>query len=138
MLQVLLGFVKAIELAYKNIDGYNSKLTMLREYCIKQVGTKFPNVILNGDRVDRLPGNVNFSFKDVNGGDLLLELDEMGICASTGSACNSGSNLPSHVLTAIGLEPEYLQGSLRLTFGDENTKEDIDFFVNALNEILNK
>ena len=93
---------------------------------------------MNGDRVDRLPGNVNFSFKDVNGGDLLLELDEMGICASTGSACNSGSNLPSHVLTAIGLEPEYLQGSLRLTFGDENTKEDIDFFVNALNEILSK
>ena len=97
---------------------------------------KIPGTILNGHRTKRLPGNANISFKGVNGGDLLLKLDEKGICASTGSACNTGSTEPSHVLVSIGLKPEYLQGSLRTTFGYENTKEDIDYLLSSLKEII--
>ena len=134
----IVGLGKAIELAYNNIDEYNKKLTELREYYISQVEKKIPDVKLNGHRNNRLPGNVNISFKNVDGGELLLKLDEKGICASTGSACNSGSTQPSHVLTAIGLKPEYLESSLRITFGEENTKEDIDYLVDNLEEIVNK
>ncbi len=128
----IVGLGKAIEIAYQNIDEYNEKLTELREYYISQVEKRIPNIKLNGHRTNRLPGNVNISFKDVDGGELLLKLDEKGICASTGSACNSGSAEPSHVLTAIGLKPEYLEGSLRITFGEDNTKEDVDYLVDNL------
>ena len=76
------------------------------------------------------------SFKGIHGGDLLLKLDEQGICVSTGSACSSGSTEPSHVLTSIGLGAEYLQGSLRVTFGNENTKEDVDYLIKNLEEII--
>ena len=132
----IIGLGKAIELAYKNIDEYNDKLQKLRDYYISEVENKIPGTILNGHRTKRLPGNANISFKGVNGGDLLLKLDEKGICASTGSACNTGSTEPSHVLVSIGLKPEYLQGSLRATFGYENTKEDIDYLLSSLKEII--
>ena len=132
----IIGLGKAIELAYKNIDEYNDKLQKLRDYYISEVENKIPGTILNGHRTKRLPGNANISFKGVNGGDLLLKLDEKGICASTGSACNTGSTQPSHVLVSIGLKPEYLQGSLRTTFGYENTKEDIDYLLSSLKEII--
>ena len=132
----IIGLGKAIELAYKNIDEYNDKLQKLRDYYISEVEKKIPVTILNGHRTKRLPGNANISFKGVNGGDLLLKLDEKGICASTGSACNTGSTEPSHVLVSIGLKPEYLQGSLRTTFGYENTKEDIDYLLSSLKEII--
>lgn len=132
----IIGLGKAIELAYKNIDEYNDKLQKLRDYYISEVEKKIPGTILNGHRTKRLPGNANISFKGVNGGDLLLKLDEKGICASTGSACNTGSTEPSHVLVSIGLKPEYLQGSLRTTFGYENTKEDIDYLLSSLKEII--
>ena len=132
----IIGLGKAIELAYKNIDEYNDKLQKLRDYYISEVENKIPGTILNGHRTKRLPGNANISFKGVNGGDLLLKLDEKGICASTGSACNTGSTEPSHVLVSIGLKPEYLQGSLRTTFGYENTKEDIDYLLSSLKEII--
>lgn len=132
----IIGLGKAIELAYKNIDEYNDKLQKLRDYYISEVENKIPGTILNGHRTKRLPGNANISFKGVNGGDLLLKLDEKGICASTGSACNTGSTEPSHVLVAIGLRPEYLQGSLRITFGEENTKADVDYLVSSLKEII--
>ena len=131
----IVGLVKAIELAYENLDEYNNKLLELREYYISEIEKKIPNAKLNGHRTKRLAGNANISFKGIDGGDLLLKLDEQGICASTGSACNSGSTKPSHVLTAIGLEQEYLQGSLRITFGKENTKEDVDFLIKNLEEI---
>ena len=131
----IVGLGKAIELAYENLDEYNNKLLELREYYISEIEKKIPNAKLNGHRTKRLAGNANISFKGIDGGDLLLKLDEQGICASTGSACNSGSTKPSHVLTAIGLEQEYLQGSLRITFGKENTKEDVDFLIKNLEEI---
>lgn len=132
----IVGLGKAIELAYENLDEYNEKLTKLRDYYISQVENRIPDIKLNGHRTKRLPGNSNISFKNVDGGELLLKLDEKGICTSTGSACNSGSSEPSHVLTAIGLRPEYLEGSLRTTFGEENTKEDVDFLIYNLEKIV--
>lgn len=132
----IVGLGKAIELAYRNIDSYNNKLVQLRDYYISEVERNIPDIKLNGHRNKRLPGNANFSFRGVDGGDLLLKLDEKGICVSTGSACNSASAEPSHVLTALGLEPEYLQGSLRTTFGEENRIEDIDFLIENLKIII--
>lgn len=134
----IVGLGKAIELAYKNFDEYNEKLTNLRDYYISQVEEKIPNVKLNGHRVKRLPGNANISFVGVDGEALLLNLDMRGICASSGSACTSGSLAPSHVLVAIGLSSEIAQGSLRVTFGDENIKEDVDYLVQSLVEIVEK
>ena len=90
----------------------------------------------NGDREKRLPGNTNFSFKGIKGETLLLKLDEIGICASTGSACSSGVEAPSHVLTAIGLSNELANSSLRVTFGEENTKEDASYLIKNLIEIV--
>lgn len=132
----IVGLGKAIELAQKNLDNYNKKLLELREYFIFKLQKNIPDFKINGDINNRLPGNINISFKNINGGDLLFKLDAGGICASSGSACNSGSKEPSHVLTAIGLEPEYLQGSLRITLGDDNTKQDIDYLVNYLTNII--
>lgn len=134
----IVGLGKAIELSYKNFDEYNEKLTSLRDYYILQVEEKIPNIKLNGHRVKRLPGNANISFIGVDGEALLLNLDLKGICASSGSACTSGSLDPSHVLVAIGLSSEIAQGSLRVTFGDENTKEDVDYLVQSLVEIVEK
>lgn len=134
----IVGLGKAIEISYRNLEKYNNKLLELRKYYISELEKNIPDFKINGDRENRLPGNANVSFKNINGGDLLFKLDAKGICASSGSACNSGSKEPSHVLTAIGLEPEYLQGSLRITFGEENTKEDVDYLVNCLTEIINK
>ena len=132
----IVGLGKAIELADKNIEEYNNKLLELRDYYISEVEKNIPEAKLNGHRKKRLAGNANISFKGIDGGDLLLKLDEKGICVSTGSACSSGSTEPSHVLTAIGLEPEYLRGSLRVTFGNENTKEDVDCLIKNLVEII--
>lgn len=132
----IVGLGKAIELAYKNIDSYNEKLLDLREFYFSRIKQEFSEVKINGHRNKRLPGNANVSFKGVNGGDLLLRLDEMGICASTGSACNSASAEPSHVLVAIGVEPEYLQGSLRTTFGEKTRRDDIDYLVACLKKII--
>lgn len=102
----IVGLGKAIELAYQNIDEYNKKLLDLREYYIKQVEENIPNIKINGHRTNRLPGNANISFLDMDGEEILFDLDEAGICGSAGSACNSGSGEPSHVLTAIGLPKE--------------------------------
>ena len=132
----IVGLGKAIELADKNLEEYNNKLLELRDYYISEVEKNIPEAKLNGHRKKRLAGNANISFKGIDGGDLLLKLDEKGICVSTGSACSSGSTEPSHVLTAIGLEPEYLRGSLRVTFGNENTKEDVDCLIKNLVEII--
>ncbi len=134
----IVGLGKAIEIAYRNFDKYNEKLTTLRDYYISQVEKKIPEVKLNGDRTKRLPGNANISFKGIEGESLLLNLDMKGICASSGSACSTGSLNPSHVLMAIGLPHEIAHGSLRTTFGDENTREDIDYLVESLVEIVAK
>lgn len=134
----IVGLGKAIEIANNNIDRYNKKLVYLRDYYINQVEEKIPDVKLNGDRVNRLPGNANFSFKYVDGEELLLDLDTKGIAASSGSACSSGTDAPSHVLLAIGLTAETAKGALRITMGEENTKEDIDYLVSTLTEIVRK
>lgn len=101
MLQELLDYGKAIELAYKDIDEYNKKLLDLREYYFSSIEKRIPDIYINGDRKDRLPGNANISFKGVDGNSLLLKLDAEGFCVSTGSACNSAAQSPSHVLLAI-------------------------------------
>lgn len=134
----IVGLGKAVELATKNLEIYNQKLVELRNYYIAQIEEKVPDIKINGHRNMRLPGNANISFQSIIGEDLLLKLDEKGICASTGSACSAGTSDPSHVLLAIGLEKEFAQGSLRITLGEENTKEDIDYLVNCLEEIVPK
>ncbi|MBO5478208.1 MAG: cysteine desulfurase NifS [Clostridia bacterium] len=134
----IVGIGKAIELAYQNFEEYNKKLTDLRDYYISQVEKKIPDAKLNGHRTKRLPGNANISFKNIDAEGLLLNLDIKGICASSGSACSSGSINPSHVLVAIGLEPEIAQGSLRITFGDDNNKQDVDFLIESLIQIVEK
>lgn len=134
----IVGMGKAITIAHNNIEKNNSHLQNLRNFYISQVEEKIPDVKINGDRKDRLPGNANISFKGVDGESLLLNLDLKGICASSGSACSSGSIDPSHVLLAIGLESEEAQGALRVTFGKENTKEDVDYLIENLVEIVEK
>ena len=132
----IVGLGKAIEIAYKNLDEHIKKLTELRDYYFSQLREKIPNCKINGSIEKRLPGNANVSFPNVDGEELLLKLDEKGICASTGSACSSGSSSPSHVLVAIGLDKEFANGALRITLGDDNTKEDIDFLVEQLLKII--
>ena len=134
----IVGLARAIELADKNLEKYNSKLITLRDFYFDEITKNIPNVKINGSKEKRLPGNANVSFKNINGEQLLLELDSLGICASSGSACTSGQSEPSHVLTAIGLNAEYIQGSLRTTFGEENTKEDVEFLIKSIIEITNK
>lgn len=133
----IVGLGKAIQIAHYNLEEYNSKMKDLRDYYEAQIEKHIPYVKVNGHRTKRLPGNSNISFEFVDGEALLLKLDMNGICASTGSACSSGQANPSHVLTAIGLPESISKGSLRITFGKENTKEDVDYLVKALVEIIN-
>lgn len=132
----IVGLGEAIELSYKNFEKNNDKLIYLRDYFISQVEEKIPHIKINGDRKNRLPGNANISFANIQGEELLFKLDEKGICASSGSACSSGNSEPSHVLVAIGNNAEMSAGTLRITLGIENEKEDIDFLVNNLVEIV--
>ena len=134
----IVGLGEAIDEIYKNYDDYNQKLKELRDFYISEIQKRIPEAKLNGDKVKRLSGNANISFPGVNAQELLLALDEKGICASAGSACSSGSNSPSHVLTAIGLNQELSKGALRTTFGKSNTKEDVEFLVDSLEEIILK
>ncbi|WP_240662923.1 cysteine desulfurase NifS [Acidilutibacter cellobiosedens] len=132
----IVGLGKAIELAYENIDEHNEKLTKLRKRLIKGIFDNIDYVRLNGDEEKRLPGNANFCFRFIEGESILLSLDMEGIAGSSGSACTSGSLDPSHVLLAIGLPHEIAHGSLRLTLGDFNTEEDVDYVVEKLTEIV--
>lgn len=134
----IVGIGKAIEIATHNLEQYNSKLLSLREFCISELTKNIDDIKINGDLNKRLPGNINISFKGCDASDILLELDKVGICASGGSACSSGSNEPSHVLIAIGLEREWLEGTIRITLGEDNTKEDIDYLVRNLIKIVSK
>lgn len=134
----IIGLGKACELANINLANHMKHLQELRDYYIQQVEEKISYVYLNGSREKRLPGNANFSFQFIEGESLLLNLDAKGICASSGSACTSGSTEPSHVLTAIGLDRDIAQASLRVTFGEDNTKEDVDYLVENLIEVVNK
>lgn len=134
----IVGLGKAAELAKNNMEKHQEHLRTLRDYYIKNIEEKITDAKLNGPRENRLPGNANFSFPGINGEELLIHLDERGICASSGSACTTGSMDPSHVLVAIGLDKNMSKGALRTSFGEENTLEDVDFLVDSLVEILNK
>ena len=134
----IVGLGKAIEISNNNLEEYNYNLKILRDYYEIQLEKNIPNIKINGHRTKRLSGNSNISFSFIDGETLLLKLDERGICVSTGSACSSGSQSPSHVLSAIGLDEIKAKGSLRVTFGKENTKEDVDFLVKSLIEIINE
>ncbi len=134
----IIGLGKAMELATANLDEYNKKLIELREKTIEGLFAKVPYIRLNGHRHNRLPGNVNISFEFIEGESLLLMLDMKGIYGSSGSACSSGSLDPSHVLLAIGLPHEIAHGSLRLTFGDENTQEDVDYILEVIPQMVTK
>lgn len=134
----IVGLGTAIELATKDIDKKSKYLINLREKCIKEIIENIPDTILNGDSVKRLPGNVNVCFKYIEGESILLMLDQLDICASSGSACTSGSLEPSHVLLAIGLPHEIAHGSLRLSFSKENTKEEVDYLLEVLPDIIEK
>lgn len=132
----IVGLGKACEIANKNINNHMEYLKMLRDYYIEEIETKIEKVKLNGSREKRLPGNANFSFEGIDAQTLLLKLDQVGICASAGSACNTGSGLPSHVLLAIGLNKELAYSSLRTTFSEENTKEDVEFLIKNIEQIV--
>ena len=134
----IVGMGKAIELATKNIDEYSKKITELRDMAIDEILKGIPYSRLNGHRDKRLPGNANFSFEFIEGESLLLLLDMEGIAASSGSACTSGSLDPSHVLLGIGLPHEIAHGSLRLTFGVDNTKEEIEHLIEVLPGIVER
>lgn len=120
------------------MKSYMNKLTNFREFYINEIQKRIPKAYLNGARDKRLPGNANISFEDIDGTELLFRLDEKGICASSGSACSTGSSNPSHVLTAIGLPANLERGALRVTFGDFNTHEEVVYLINSLEETINK
>lgn len=134
----IVGMGAAAKRAFSILEEKRAKETELRDYLIEQIEKEIPYCRLNGERNRRLPNNVNFSFRFVEGESLLIMLDMKGICASSGSACTSGSLDPSHVLLAIGLPHEIAHGSLRLTLNEENTKEEMDTTVAAIKEIVTK
>lgn len=132
----IVGYGAAAERAAKSMEERTGKEIELRDYLIRRITAEIPYVKLNGHPEKRLPNNVNVSFRFVEGESLLLMLDSYGICGSSGSACTSGSLDPSHVLLAIGLPHEIAHGSLRLTLGEDTTKEDLDYTVDKLKEIV--
>ena len=134
----IVGLGKASELAKENIDNHISQVKELRDYYLEQVNKKISKFKINGAINARLPGNSNISFEGVNGSDLLYELDNAGICASSGSACNSEETMPSHVLSAIGLDEKEAKSALRVTFGEFNTKEEVDYLVKNLEIAVKK
>lgn len=134
----IVGFGKATQLAMAGQEQTLKQISELRDYLIERVLAEIPYTRLNGHRTNRLPNNANFCFRFIEGESLLILLDQNGICGSSGSACTSGSLDPSHVLLAIGLPHEIAHGSLRLTLSEETTKEEIDFTVEKLKEIVGR
>lgn len=134
----IVGYGKAAELAKANMDNHIETLTKLRTKLIDAILEKIPHTRINGSLTHRLPGNVNFGFEFIEGEGILLLLDMLGIAASSGSACTSGSLDPSHVLMAIGLPHELAHGSLRLSIGDFTTEEDIDYIIDNLPKVIER
>ena len=132
----IVGLVEAIKLSYKELEYNNSKISELRNYFINKLKQNFNDIKINGDLRTRLPGNINVSFPNQDGQQLLLGLDEYGICASAASACSTGSGKPSHVLTSIGLSKEEAFGTLRFTLGKENTKQEVDYTIKVLRKLI--
>ncbi len=133
----IMGMAAALEEACAHMDENAGRLRGLRDRLIEGLD-KIPYGELNGDRVHRLPGNVNFCFEGIEGESLLLLLDDMGVCASSGSACTSGSLDPSHVLLAIGRPHEIAHGSLRLSLGEDATEADVDYMIQAVGEVVQR
>jgi cysteine desulfurase len=134
----IVGLGRAIELATADIEGHNRRIAAMRDRLIREVLSEVPDTHLNGHPTERLSNNANFSFRYVEGESILLLLDAHGICASTGSACSSASLEPSHVLLATGLPHEEAHGSLRLTLGDANTEDDVDYVLSVLPEVIGR
>lgn len=134
----IVGFGKAAELAEKNLYEHIERNTKLRDYFKEQVLKNIPEVDINGTMEHRHPGNLNLAFNYIEGEGILLLLDMAGIYVSTGSACNSASLTPSHVLSAIGVPVERIHGSIRFTIGDFTTKEDLDYVIKVLTEVVSK
>ncbi len=132
----IVGMGKAIEIATANIDENAAKISALRNYFMEEIEKKVPHIRKNSNLDCCLPGTANISFKFIEGESLLFMLDAKGICASSGSACTSGSLDPSHVLLAIGVPVEIAHGSLRISIGKENTKEDIDYLLDCIGAIV--
>ncbi len=129
------GMAAALEEACSRMDENAKKLSAMRDRLIAEL-SKIPHSVLNGDAENRLPGNVNFCFEGIEGESLLLLLDDKGVCASSGSACTSGSLDPSHVLLAIGRPHEIAHGSLRLSLSEENTDEEIEYTIGAVRDVV--
>jgi cysteine desulfurase len=135
----IVGMGKAIELAISNMDKEGKRISALRDKLIKELTEKIPYTKLNGPTGDkRLPSNVNMSFIGIEGETLLLDLDDKGICASTGSACASGDLEPSHVLLAIGLDHGVAHGSLRLSLGEKTTEEEVEYVIRELPKVIER
>ncbi len=134
----IVGLAKALDISVSNLSEKQAKIKELRDYLISRIEEKIPYIKFNGHREHRLANNVNFCFRYIEGESLLLMLDINGICASSGSACTSGSLDPSHVLLALGLPHEIAHGSLRLTLSAKTTKEELDFTVSKLQEIVHR
>lgn len=133
----IVGLAKAMEISCNNMDERNRRISSLRDKIIDHA-LKIDRSILNGDKIHRLPGNVNMCFRGIEGESLLLSLDLKGICASSGSACTSGSLDPSHVLLSIGLPHEIAHGSLRISLSDDNTEEEVDYIIEVLPPIIER
>lgn len=134
----IVGLGKAVEIAMATMDERIKKESELRDYLIARIEDEIPFAKLNGHRVKRLPNNINFCFRFIEGESMLIMLDMAGICGSSGSACTSGSLDPSHVLLAIGLPHEIAHGSLRMTLSEETTKEDMDYVVDNIKAIIER
>lgn len=134
----IVGMGEACKIAEITLEYHMQYLTKLRNYYTKKIMQHIPDSKINGSMEKRLPGNMNISFKNTDAQELLFKLDEVGICASSGSACNTETQEPSHVLTAMGLTSDEAKGALRTTFGEDNTFEDVDFLVECLKGFVNK
>lgn len=134
----IVGFGVAAKIAQENLEANMKYESELRDYMINRILSEVENVVLNGHISERLPNNVNISFKHIEGESLLILLDQKGVCASSGSACTTGSSSPSHVLMAIGLSQEMARGSLRLTLSEHTSKVDIDMAIDAIKEVVDK
>lgn len=134
----VVGFSEALKLTRETLEKDSAYIKSLRDRFIERVEKEIPFVKLNGSRENRLPNNADFSFYYIEGESILMMLDLEGIAVSSGSACSSGSLDPSHVLLAMGIEPEYAHGSIRFTFGADNTMDEVDFVVDKLKEIIRK
>ncbi len=134
----IVGIGKASEIAKNGINTHIKYLQKLRDYYITEIEQKIPNAMLNGPRYNRLPGNANFSFKDIEGTTILLKLDQAGISASSASACSTGSSKPSHVLTAIGRDEKTAKSAIRITFGEDNTIDDVNYLISQISKIIDQ